>query len=343
MRSKTCPEQGAILSLRRYQRAYVDFFEDQLVLSGYDWKKVLGDFLFNGQEPLINCLIAGCTYLWPSPIDPMLTLRVVGHPLIHLGYAYEISSRDLAMEALGLATTSYNFLHKYLDDPSFTKSSTFSTSSPLEILRKSSEDQRFDGLFDQPGADNLGPLFADHEALLLEYWNAWQLPNPREQFETSQYAAVAFLVATHEPENSQAYDFFVVHLLTTSHAVRILLPLIPAKFHVALVRQWWLLTLALYIAQLRPRIQVKNITEYETHGRDWTWVDKQALAGRWQLDAHFVKGMRAMKMAAETWGDSEQYYLKAACKFGDEFHGWGGFGQVEAGARRGSATGVTIN
>ena len=43
-----------------YQRAYVDFFEDQLVLHGYNWRQVLDEFMFNGKEPLINCLIAGC-------------------------------------------------------------------------------------------------------------------------------------------------------------------------------------------------------------------------------------------------------------------------------------------
>ena len=43
----------------RYQRAYVDFFEDQLVLNGYDWKKVLSEYLFAGKEPLIHCMIAG--------------------------------------------------------------------------------------------------------------------------------------------------------------------------------------------------------------------------------------------------------------------------------------------
>lgn len=307
---------------RQYQRAYVDFFEDQLVLNGYDWRKVLSEYLFTGKEPLINCVIAG-----------------LGHPLIHLGYAFELSSRELAMEALGLAATSYNFLHKYLDDPSYTKPSTYSTSSPIEILQKVAEDKRFDNLFDHQGADNIEPLFEDHETAVLEHWSAWQLPNPKKQFEDSQYAAVALLVATHEYGSSRSYDFFLVHLLTTSHAVRILLPLIPAKFHVALVRQWWLLTLAVYIAQLRPKIELRNITKYDTQGKDWMWVDKEAVEGKWSLDAHFVKGLRAMKEAAQTWGDSEQYYLKAACRLGGEFDGWAGFGPLEAGGRRGSATG----
>ncbi len=338
---KHSPSSSELAESPRYQRAYVDFFEDQLVLSGYDWRKVLSEYLFTGKEPLINCLIAGrmCFCFAVQVLCSKAHKPTVGHPLIHLGYAFELSSRELAMEALGLATTSYNFLHKYLDSPSYTKPSTYSTTSPLEILQNVAQDKRFDNLFDHQGADNIDPLFEDHEAAVMEHWNAWQLPNPKKQFEDSQYAAVALLVATHDFGASRAYDFFLVHILTTSHAVRILLPLIPAKFHVALVRQWWLLTLAVYIAQVRPKIELKNITNHETGAKDWTWVDKQAVAGKWSLDAHFVKGLRAMKEAAQTWGDSEKYYLKAACKLGEEFDGWGGFGPLEAGRRRGSATG----
>jgi hypothetical protein len=44
----------------RYQRAFVDFFEDELALKhGYDWKKVAAEFLFSGKHPLINGLIGG--------------------------------------------------------------------------------------------------------------------------------------------------------------------------------------------------------------------------------------------------------------------------------------------
>lgn len=50
------------LLLVRYQRAFVDFFEDELVLNGYDWRKVLDKYLFNGKEPLANGLIAGRTF-----------------------------------------------------------------------------------------------------------------------------------------------------------------------------------------------------------------------------------------------------------------------------------------
>jgi hypothetical protein len=43
---------------RRYQRAYVDFFEDELALKNdYHWKRVAEEYLFDGKNPLINGVI----------------------------------------------------------------------------------------------------------------------------------------------------------------------------------------------------------------------------------------------------------------------------------------------
>ncbi|MCJ1468418.1 hypothetical protein MMC07_007046 [Pseudocyphellaria aurata] len=298
----------------RYERAYVDFFEDELVLNGYDWRKVVEKYLFSGKNPIGNCLVAG-----------------LGHPLIHLGYAYELSSRDVAMEALSLAACSYNFLHKYLDDdPKYRPGlSTYSTSSPLEILQRVRLDKRLDGLLDEPGAVNaeglMGKLFEKCEAVLLEHFHAWELSDPRTQFRDSQHAAAAVLVATYDAE-SRPFDFFLMHVLSTSHAVRILLPLIPAAFHIALVKQWWLLTLTVYISQLRPEIRLEYVTGCELQGKDWRWVDKMAVKGKGAMDVHHVKALRGLKEAAKTWGDDEQFYLKAAVRLADNFTHWGGFG-----------------
>lgn len=48
-----------LLKVIRYERAFVDFFEDELVLKGYDWKKVVVDYVFTGENPLGKCLISG--------------------------------------------------------------------------------------------------------------------------------------------------------------------------------------------------------------------------------------------------------------------------------------------
>lgn len=289
---------------KRYQRAYVDFFEDALALRfNYDWKKVVEEYMFNGKEPLVNALIGG-----------------LGHPLIQLGYAYEMNSREIAIEALALTTTQHNFFHKYLDKPSYTRPAPFSSSSPSHLLNQLAADKRFDKLFKQPSFSNIDPLFEKHEDLVLEYWNAWELPDPVQQFQESQEAAVNLLVATVAP-GTHSYNFFVVHLLTVSHAVRILLPLIPAKFHINLVREWWLLTLAVYIAVLRPKIDPDYIPQ-DLKGKGWTHVEEQALTSRWATDAHFVKAVRAIREAARTWGDVHDRYLAAAVRFVDDFQGW---------------------
>jgi hypothetical protein len=229
------------------------------------------------------------------------------------------------MEALGLAATQYNFLHKYSDDPSYTRPPPFSSTSLLELINKLASDTRFDDLFKEPGYANIEPLFQQHESLILEYWNAWDVSSSTTAdlttlFRESQEAAVALLVATVRP-GTHAYNFFVVHVLTTSHAVRILLPLLPAKFHVSIVRQWWLLALAVYIAVLRPKIDPDYVPG-DLKGKNWKYVEHRALTSEWATDAHFVKAARAMKEAARTWGDVHERYLAAAVRFVDDFEGW---------------------
>lgn len=253
----------------------------------------------------------------------------MGHSLIHLGYAYELSSREVGMEALSEIACAYNDMHKYLDDPSYTKPSPIAASSPLELLHKIHNDGRFDDIVSSPAGNEIEALMAEKEDLILEYWNAWTFTDPVKEFQSSQEAAVSLLVATVAP-GTHAYDFFLVHVLTTSHAIRILLPLIPAKFHISLVRQWWLLTITTYIGQMRPKIEEDLIGRPNLGGRHWAYVEDKALNGPWRTDSHFVKGVRAIKVAASTWGDIHEWYLTAAIKFVDEFEGWTGFGVEES-------------
>jgi len=298
------------LGKKEYQRAFVDFFEDQLVQLGYDWKGLLDEFLFSGPEPLINNLIAG-----------------LAHPLIHLGYAYELSSKTIAIEALGLAACFYNEWNIYLNDPKYTFAAPNPSDSLFAILSRVAQDKRFDNLSEHQGPDNIDKILGDDKLAnaALEYWNSWELKNPTEQFAESQKLAVALVVAAKTSKNPKQYDFFGVHLLTSSHAVRVLLPLLPSQWQVPLVRQWWLFTLLVYIAQLRPTINIDDIKLVELQGRNWKFVTDKALKGEYRTDAHYVKALRSMHEASKTWGDVSQFYLKAAVKMADEFHGWGGF------------------
>lgn len=201
------------------------------------------------------------------------------------------------MEALGLVCIEYNFLHKYLDDKSYTKPSTFRSGSPLELITKLAKDDRFNSLPKNSSVDDMEEIFTEHEALVLEYWNAWVIDDPLKQFELSQEAAVALLVATVRP-GTHAFDFLLVHLLTTSHAVRVLLPFFPENYRITLVREWWLLVLAIFILKGRPLPDPDNV-DHELKGKTWKYVEDKALNSAWSKDAHFVKGKNSAKNSSQ--------------------------------------------
>ncbi|KAI4946714.1 hypothetical protein J4E91_006885 [Alternaria rosae] len=312
------------LGKREYQRAFIDFFEDQLVSKKYDVEEVLEEFLLKGKEPLINGLISG-----------------LAHPLIHLGYAYELNSKTVAIEALAMGSCFYSPLHKYIDDPKYTKPSpheaTGNHTGLIDLLDKVHKDKRFDGLYDHRSGD-ITKVLEEREEAFLEYWNAWEITAPNEQFQAAQEVGLGLLTGTPLPEKGK-YDFFLVHVLTSSHAIRILLPLIPAKFHISLLRQWWLFALAVYIAQTRPEIDMgRAMTGDDSQKKSWKHVVDKALNGSHSTDAHYVKALRALKVAEETWetgNNKSNHWLCAAVKFADDFEGWGGFGTAEDEAKMG--------
>lgn len=188
----------------------------------------------------------------------------------------------------------YSPLHKYIDDPKYTKPSPHEASGDhtglIDLLDKVRKDKRFDGLYDHRSGD-ITKVLEEREEAFLEYWNAWEITNPNDQFQAAQEVGLGLLTGTPPPEQGK-YDFFLVHVLTSSHAIRILLPLIPAKFHVSLLRQWWLFALAVYIAQTRPEIDMRRaMTGGDSQTKTWKHVVDKALNGPHSTDAHYVKGM----------------------------------------------------
>jgi hypothetical protein len=310
------------LGKKEYQRAWVDFFEDQLAEGGYVWKEVVNKYLFetdsgSSRNPyaMFDCLVSG-----------------LGHPLIHLGYAYELQSRELAMEALGLAATCYDTKLASLATQQPPKHSDNPTPDLFVLFNRVQSDKRLDGVFTAPGDSNLSRLLSDDNLtdILMHHLHSWTITDPKAQFSQSQHLAALLLISTSPKLSSpgHGYDFFLVHLLTTSHAIRILLPFFPAHTHIRLIKQWLLITMAIYITQLRPSLAIASQEQerYDLKGRDWAFVTDKAIKGPHRFDAHFVKGCRAMMEGAKTWGDKDQWFLRCAVRFADEFDAWGGFG-----------------
>ena len=71
----------------------MDFFEDEVVRSNYDWKRVVQRYVVEGDEPLLSGMISG-----GFPATKLGANVVACHPLIHLAYAYELNNVEVATE-----------------------------------------------------------------------------------------------------------------------------------------------------------------------------------------------------------------------------------------------------
>lgn len=64
------------VQFHRYDRAFVEFFEDGLTLLDYDWKQVVDEYLFSGEEPVFDSIMAVRKSLLNGNIAFMLLHRL---------------------------------------------------------------------------------------------------------------------------------------------------------------------------------------------------------------------------------------------------------------------------
>lgn len=314
----------AHLGDRGHTREYLDFFERELARRGGDWRALVAAYLLGGDRPLVKSLSGD-----------------LNHPLIHLAYAYELRSAELATDALTYCAVHYDpKTQVYLDDRGSSPPPS-TASSPLEVLANIRADARLKGFPRGPGRENFTPLFEKHEDIVLEHWRSWPssgtgAPTTAEFCEAFD-ACVAILVGT--VPDSGKYDFILLHALTACHALRVLLPELPSEHHAALFNQWWLFTIMVYITQGRPAIDDSLFTGYPLDGKGWSVPVELAIEGPAGFDAHYVKAIRAIKAASDVSSQvggstgsashSQEWYLKAATRFAQTFKTYGGFGPAD--------------
>lgn len=238
-------------------------------------------------------------------------------PMIHLAYAIELSSKTLAIEALAMTCCLLDTQDKYITEIKYnSRSGSFSSQSPIAVFNEIAQDSRLDGIRDsaQTGASQL-ELSKEHEDVVLEYWHALEFGNLTSQFEEMQRLAVALAVSLHKSVAQQSP--LTRNLLHGSRAVRVLLPRIPGRFRIPLIRQWWLLAITTYICNGRVQSATGQIAKVDSKDNDWKAVE--ALVQTKGLhDVYFLGDIVSIRQMADTWGDSDRYYLKAALLYGEE-------------------------
>ncbi|KAL3479615.1 hypothetical protein BJX99DRAFT_267980 [Aspergillus californicus] len=300
----------AFLGQKPYTVAYVQYFDAELQRANGDWEKMLQDYLFSSSEPLINGFAGG-----------------LGHPFIHLAYAWELQSPAVATEALSLGCTENMEAHGLLDNPP-PDTSMYKTTSFADVIQHIYEDTRFDNLFPHQGITNIESLMQQHLDAVLEHWNAWDVTDPLQQLENICDTSVLLAIGTGDSERK--FDFYLVHTMTVAHALRVLWDLFPDDQRACILRQYALFVILVYICQLKPRVDPDLIGAIESvplgTADDWGSVVERTLRHRWYKDSHFFKVVRAPLAFEETFGAKGGFYRRAAVKFLAEFDGWEGFG-----------------
>ncbi|KAK9256341.1 hypothetical protein V1507DRAFT_450401 [Lipomyces tetrasporus] len=296
---------------RVYQRGYKDYFDDEVMQASYDWKRVVSKYLLADDGTLLNGLIGG-----------------LAHPLIHLAYAYELDSAELATEALTLVTTNYpsyaeyveDFVNKYdgLVNPSTAK---YLEQDPLVILEHIRESKVFDTMRAELADDfDFPEILAEFKEEILVHVFRLDVTDLEETLRRLFHTASLLLTATHQTGNYQ-FDFILLHTLTASHAVQVLFSRFTQKRRVSLIASLWFFIVLAYIATQRPKVDQERVLNYDgvlEENRNWDYVVELALTGRMKDDPHYVKAIRALKTLAGLYPASSDLYLREAVLFATE-------------------------
>ncbi|ODQ66362.1 hypothetical protein NADFUDRAFT_45846 [Nadsonia fulvescens var. elongata DSM 6958] len=294
---------------KRHERAFKDFYDDAIGDANFDWMTVVHTFLHNDHDRKHNLLF--------SLVGGLL------HPLIHLGYAFEVNDANLASEALVLASTeSPSYLPLVANPENIIKFPVKAGKKPLDFFLDLRNDSNFDGYYEKPLDGTIPELLADKYQDIFPYVFGLDISDYAKTLNDLLSLSSLLLTATHVPHKDPVFSFALLHLLTGTHAAcEILLSpkiskvLPETQERQDLIRGLWLNYIVLYIRQLRPKFDHNRVLEYDfqsqpeiadliTSGgglitRDDMWKRAVFLAlnSEGKFDEHYVKAIRSLAFA----------------------------------------------
>lgn len=308
---------------KEYTSAWKDYITDKVSeVSADDWASVARSYLYEKKDNLFVGLYGGLV-----------------HPLIHLGYAVETDSPLIGIEAIAMCGTEYSDFRSTLDAADVTVKDSDKTTDPLEIITEIRNDKDLNGKIKAQRDYTVPKLIEYQQAKIAYYTQRLRVPDTVDKtLVTSFMKAFALLLSTTQIKGDPQYDFFLLHLLTSSHELFeiCLSPLgrkaLPPETHKEALRLQWSQAVAMYINAKRPLVKPELLDEVEIESAASAWrtiIDK-ALTGPQRFDSHYVKAIRAFLFAHVYTGDEDLLFTKAAYKFATEFANLDGYGGYNA-------------
>jgi hypothetical protein len=153
--------------------------------------------------------------------------------------------------------------------------------------------------------------------------------------------------STEEPvsHDPQHFDFFLLHLLLSAHAIRVLFKNLPFTTHQTMLEAHFLATISYYVSELRPAVKVDvfkdhamvlkkqasiihEATEAGTGGEDgmdWSFIRRKCFEGDVGLECanggNYVKALRVLREAEMEYGSKDGLYLNTALMIVEQMSG----------------------
>lgn len=280
---------------RRFCQAYRDFFVQELLNDETHWKEKMLTILFEDKaHPLINGFIFG-----------------VLHPLIHLGYAFALDNPIVGVEALTLFAVTYDRLHRMIDELPSPQSASL---SPWQIFDNVRLDEQLK-MDEKPLSESLPFVFAKFTDGVLFHYNQWQMEEDEEKVLEDLFDFSVYVYGATHRSDEVTFDFYLLHLLTGVHAMRLLHPHVHDRRAMRhLLREFFYFALILYVARGRPAIRRELIDRSSIDNADWSEVIERTLNSDLAKIMHLVKVIYSLKEAEMVYGKKNGLYLKTAIK-----------------------------
>ncbi|KAJ1957650.1 hypothetical protein EC988_000718 [Linderina pennispora] len=264
-----------------YYTNFVAFFRREIDAEGGDWKPVLVRYMFD---------------------DKVYALVFSGllHPLIQISYGVEFDSAAILATGLAMAC-----VHKLLFEVELTAETVEKTTDTLtlmEVMDNIRNDKRIQDIPYETSLESDSPI---SDQVALEYLQQWKV-YPTEycvalKFRVLQSITALIYGATTKPGYKSQYEFTLMHLLTSSYFVPMLLDLLTLEQKIRVLRTYAFVVLRYFTLRHCPRfyhaselatddVSFAADAEYSDN-EQWKAVFEKAVQND---DLHVAKAVRAL-------------------------------------------------
>eukprot|EP01129_Flabellula_baltica_P008295 TRINITY_DN3281_c0_g1_i1.p1 TRINITY_DN3281_c0_g1~~TRINITY_DN3281_c0_g1_i1.p1 ORF type:complete len:243 (-),score=41.05 TRINITY_DN3281_c0_g1_i1:33-761(-) len=226
------------------------------------------------------------------------------HALIHLGYAIKTGNTKAVAEGLAYSFFAY-------DDQGDPESVfTEEEKDPLQIISEIYSDPVFDENVVITGYNpfqstmtNIATNFSEHTLKYASYWKTDNLPTKEILDQLTNLAITAYY-------QQGSTEFFLLHGVTSIFAIHSILEFLEEEDQRKVLKCYWLMLIAVYIARGRPSLDRAESFSSEKYS-DWDDVIAQALTLN---DEHHVKLVQACKTFSVMYPEHAELWFNSAAE-----------------------------